>query len=321
MNAFSKTIIATFFLSITATLAVAQLPASLELPRVSPFETRSITIGYTTIGFEYSSVGIKGRDIWGELIPYGQVWRTGANENTVFSVTDDVLINGNPLPAGTYGLHSIPGEESWTLIFSNFSDAWGSYFYDESEDQLRLEVSLEEMNSTYEWMKFSFENYTDTSVDMSLKWAGLKVPFTVEVPREVTFRHITNQFRTLPAFRWQGWFQGANYALDNEYQMGTGLEWANNAVNRERNTQTLTVKARLHAKTGEEKAAIQSAEELISEFPDEWRAYYGAALTHQDLEDMDNAIELIEQAIELAPDNVTSQLATVLQRMRNQRGD
>ncbi len=244
MNAFSRTILVALFLSFTSSLAMAQLPVSLELPRVSPFETRSITIGYTTIGFEYSSVGKKGREIWGGLIPYGQVWRIGANENTVFSVTDDVLINGNPLPAGTYGLHSIPGEESWTLIFSNFSEAWGSYFYDESEDQLRVEVIPEEMNSTYEWMKFSFENYTDTSVDMSMKWA------------------------------------------------------------------------RLHAKTGDNEAALLMAEELVSEFPDEWRAYYGAALTHQDLEDIDTAIKLMEQAIELAPDNISNQLNSVLEGMR-----
>lgn len=316
MNAFSRTILVALFLSFTSSLAMAQLPVSLELPRVSPFETRSITIGYTTIGFEYSSVGKKGREIWGGLIPYDQVWRIGANENTVFSVTDDVLINGNPLPAGTYGLHSIPGEESWTLIFSNFSEAWGSYFYDESEDQLRVEVIPEEMNSTYEWMKFSFENYTDTSVDMSMKWAGLKVPFTVEVPREVTFQHIANQFRTLPAFGWQGWYQGANYTLTNDYQVETGLEWANNAVSRERNTQTLTVKARLHAKTGDNEAALLMAEELVSEFPDEWRAYYGAALTHQDLEDIDTAIKLMEQAIELAPDNISNQLNSVLEGMR-----
>ena len=316
MNTISKVIIGLLFVSFSSSLAIAQLPASLELPRVSPMETRSITIGYTTISFEYSSVGIKGRDIWGALIPYDRVWRTGANENTTFSVTDDVLINGNPLPAGTYGLHTIPGEDSWTLIFSNFSEAWGSYFYDESEDQLRVEVTPEEMNSTYEWMKFSFENYTDTSVDMSLKWAGLKVPFTVEVPREVTFQGIANQFRTLPAFRWQGWFQGAEYTLNNEYRMETGLEWADNAVNQERNTQTLTVKARLLAKTGDKETAEELARELTEEFSDEWRAFYGAALVHKDIEDINRAIDLMEQAIELAPDTIANQLKSALENMK-----
>ncbi|MEQ9266111.1 MAG: DUF2911 domain-containing protein, partial [Balneolaceae bacterium] len=110
--------------------ANAQLPVSLNLPQTSPHEYRSITIGLTDISFEYSSVGIKGREIWGGLIPYGRVWRTGANKNTIFTVSDDVLINGQELKAGSYGFHTIPGEEEWVIIFSNFSEAWGSYFYD-----------------------------------------------------------------------------------------------------------------------------------------------------------------------------------------------
>lgn len=306
-----------FFLISSVGTLQAQLPASLELPRVSPKENRGITIGYTKIGFEYSSVAVRDRQIWGGLVPYGQVWRTGANENTVFSVSDDVLINGERLPVGTYGIHTIPGEDSWTLIFSNFSNAWGSYFYDESEDQLRVEVIPEEMNSTYEWMKFSFENYTDTSVDMSLKWAGLKVPFTVTIPKEITFSHIEDQFRTLPAFSWQGFFQGAQYTLNNEYEMEKGLQWIERAIAQERSPQTLSVKGRLLAKTGAIKQAEELAEMVVSDFEDEWQAFTAAAEIHRETGNHDKAVDLYVKAESMAPDQVKAQIRQAIEALRN----
>ncbi|MCG8374702.1 MAG: DUF2911 domain-containing protein [Balneolales bacterium] len=255
--------------------ALAQLPVSLTLPAVSPFEERSITIGFTNIHFEYSSVGIRDREIWGGLVPYGEVWRTGANKNTIFTVTDDVLVNGNELEAGSYGFHTIPGEEEWIIIFSHFSEAWGSYFYDESEDALRITVPVEEMESKYEWMKFSFSNYTATSVDIALKWAHRSVPFTVEIPMEVTFAHIKNQFKTLPAFGWQGWYQGANYTLANNYELEQGLEWAEQAVRRERNVQTLGVLGKLQAKNEQPEQALETANEL-AKWEENWRAHFSA---------------------------------------------
>lgn len=297
--------------------AKAQLPVSLELPRVSPLETRSITIGFTEIGFEYSSVAVRDREIWGGLVPYGEIWRTGANKNTVFMVSDDVLINGEALPAGEYGFHTIPGEDSWTLIFSNFSDAWGSFFYDESEDALRVEVTPEEMNSTYEWMKFSFGNYTDTSVDMSLKWAGLKVPFTVTVPREVTFAHIEKQFRTLPAFSWQGWFQGAQYTLNNEYEMQTGLEWIDRAIEQERSPQTLSVKGRLLVKSGDTDGALELAGQITTEFEEDWRAYAAAANVYSEAGDTDAALDALQSALDIAPDQVKPRIQQAIDSLAN----
>jgi hypothetical protein len=292
----------------TSTEALAQLPVSLTLPQASPKETRSITIGFTTISFEYNSVGIKEREIWGGLVPYGEVWRTGANKNTLFTVTDDVLINGQKLKAGSYGMHTIPGEDEWVIIFSNFNEAWGSYFYDESEDALRIKVTPEEMESKYEWMKFSFSDYTSTSVDISLKWAYLKVPFKVEIPMETTFAHIENQFRTLPAFSWQGWAQGANYTLDNEYRMDKGLEWAKQALRRERNLQTVGLLGKLQVINGEEEEGIKNAEALISEFGDTWRGYYSAAEIYESARDMKKAEEAYKKAKELAKDDRTKQV-------------
>ncbi len=300
-----------FLLTVVSEAALAQLPVSVEYPRASPKETRSITIGYTTISFEYSSVGIKGREIWGELVPYGRVWRTGANENTLFTVTDDVLVNGEKLKAGTYGLHTIPGEEEWILIFSNFSEAWGSYFYDESEDALRITVSSEEMDSKYEWMKFSFSNYTSTSVDISLKWAHLKVPFKVEIPMETTFANLAKQFRTLPAFGWQGWVQGATYLQNNDYKLDVALDWANRGLQRERNVQTAGLHAKLLVLNGKKEEGLKAASEMTKEWADDWRSYYSAAEIYEVAEDVKQAKKAYKKAIDIAGNDRTK---AVLQR-------
>ena len=294
-----------------STAVLAQLPVSLTLPQASPKETRSITIGFTTMSFEYNSVGIKGREIWGGLVPYGEVWRTGANKNTLFTVTDDVLINGQKLKAGSYGMHTIPGEEEWVIIFSNFSEAWGSYFYDENEDALRIKVTPEEMDSKYEWMKFSFSDYTNTSVDISLKWAHLKVPFKVEIPMETTFAHTENQFRTLPAFSWQGWVQGATYLQNNDYKLDVALQWAARALQIDRSVQTLGLHAKLLVLNDQKEKGLEQAAEMRKEWSSDWRAHYSAAEVYEEAEELKKAEEAYKQAKELASDDRTKE---VLQR-------
>lgn len=286
----------------------AQLPVSLTLPQVSPLEDRSITIGLTEISFEYSSVGIKDREIWGGLIPYGEVWRTGANKNTVFTVSDDVLINGQALAAGSYGFHTIPGEEEWVIIFSNNSEAWGSYFYDESEDALRISVPVSEMDSRYEWMKFSFSNYTATSVDVSLKWAYRSVPFTVEVPMEVTFSNIEKQFTTRPAFTWQGWVQGAAYTINNNYRIDKGLEWAERAIGMERSVQTLGTAAKLYILNDQTDKGYELASEMTDTWGENWQSHYSAAEVYEAAEDIEMATKAYEMAISLVPDERSKQV-------------
>ena len=305
-----RTIISSIFLIMcfVSTAVLAQLPVSLTLPQASPKETRSITIGFTTISFEYNSVGIKGREIWGSLVPYGEVWRTGANKNTLFTISDDVLINGQKLKAGSYGMHTIPGEEEWVIIFSNFSEAWGSYFYNESEDALRITVTPEEMDSKYEWMKFSFSGYTATSVDISLKWAHLKVPFKVEIPMETTFAHIENQFRTLPAFGWQGWVQGATYLQNNDYKLDVALEWAARALQIDRSVQTLGLHAKLLVINGKKEEGMKEASDMRQEWKADWRSHYSAAEVYEQAEDLNKAKEAYKKAKDLATDERTKQV-------------
>jgi hypothetical protein len=148
----------------------------------------SQTLGENTrVEISCSRPGVKGRTIWDELVPLGQVWRTGANENTTISFSGDVMVEGQKLAAGTYGLHTIPGENEWTIIFSNKSNAWGSFDYNPDEDALRKTVKPRASEIHTEWMSFSFLNLTPgekkvvQSGETVLSWGKLAVPFTVAV--------------------------------------------------------------------------------------------------------------------------------------------
>lgn len=189
--------------------ASAQNP-QVRLPRPSQKASVMQTIGVTDLIITYSRPAVKGRKIWGEapaaaiaannavgastlddqtkrvkdapIVPYGHVWRTGANEATTFAVTDDVLINGQKLAAGTYSLHTIPGKDEWTIIFNSVWDQWGSFNYDETKDALRIKVKPEMVADTQEWLSFEIPSVTPNTARISLRWERLRVPFTVEVP-------------------------------------------------------------------------------------------------------------------------------------------
>ncbi len=149
----------------------------------------------TDITIVYSRPGVKGRKIWGGLVPYGLApgnkysdgkpfpWRAGANKNTTIEFSKDVLVEGNKLPAGKYGIHIIPSEKDWIIIFSKNNSAWGSYSYNQEEDALRITVTPAEALHQ-EWMMFGFDNLAGTSATAFLRWEKLKVPFKIELPKE-----------------------------------------------------------------------------------------------------------------------------------------
>jgi hypothetical protein len=148
----------------------------------------------TDITIEYSRPGVKGRKIWGELVPYGLApgnrysdnkpypWRAGANENTTIEFNKDILIEGNTLPAGKYGIHMIPSEKDWIIIFSKNNSAWGSFKYNQEEDALRITVTPVKAPHQ-EWMVFGFDDLAGTSATAYLHWEELKVPFKIELPK------------------------------------------------------------------------------------------------------------------------------------------
>jgi hypothetical protein len=165
------------------------------------------TIGVTDITITYSRPAMKGRTIFGDapatmesrakgeatldnqndrkpgepIVPYNHVWRAGANEATMFQVTDDVLINGQPLKAGTYSLHTVPGKDEWTIIFNNDAGQWGSFTYDEKKDALRVKTKPQTVSDNQELLAFDFGPVTDNSATVNIRWEKVRVPFTVEV--------------------------------------------------------------------------------------------------------------------------------------------
>ncbi len=159
------------------TEAVAQERGN-EQPRSSPNATVSQTIGTTVVTITYGRPGVKGRDVFGGLEAYGEVWRTGANESTAITFSDDVTIEGETLPAGTYSLYTIPGQEEWTIIF-NAKLSWGTE-YDVAEDVLRVTTTPEEA-SMREWFMIYFRNLSNESAECVLHWDTVRVPFTIEV--------------------------------------------------------------------------------------------------------------------------------------------
>ena len=172
--------------------AWAQQPKQAPKPQPSPKASVMQRIGADTdIIVNYNRPGIKGRKIWGDLVPYGMApannyaknphpWRGGANETTTIEFSKPVKIKGNPLPAGKYGLHFIPTEKDWTIIFSKNSTGWGSFAYNQAEDALRVTVTPVKAPFK-EWLEYGFENLSDTGVVCYLQWEELKVPFEISI--------------------------------------------------------------------------------------------------------------------------------------------
>ncbi|MDH3269590.1 MAG: DUF2911 domain-containing protein [Ignavibacteria bacterium] len=153
-----------------------------EEVRISPKAEAKQTVGFTEVTIDYSRPGVKGRTIWGGLVPYNAVWRAGANEATKITFSTDVKINGKKLKAGSYGFFTIPTKDKWTIIFNKVADQWGAFEYNDVEDALRVEVTPEKENNCWqEWLAYTFTKTSDNTSVVRLEWEKLKVPFTVEV--------------------------------------------------------------------------------------------------------------------------------------------
>ena len=223
-----------------------------NLPRVSPAASVTQRIGITDITISYHRPGVKDREIWGKLVPYnGRIpWRAGANDNTTISFTHDVTIEGQPVPAGTYGVHINPTEGEWTISFSKNHTSWGSFFYKPEEDAANVTVTPQEAEHA-EWLNYGFQDLTDHSAVAYLRWEKLKVPFKIEVDvHEIVLGSIRNELRTIPAFGWGGWFDAARYCLRNDILTEEAMGWIDESITREKNFRNLQVKSQLLAKGG-----------------------------------------------------------------------
>ncbi len=236
--------------------AMAQAPL-LSLPEPSPSASVAQRVGLTDITIAYHRPAVGKRKIWGELVPYGEVWRAGANQNTTISFSSPVTIGGKKLPAGTYGLHMLPTEKTWSVILSTVATAWGSFSYDEKEDAVRLTVTPTTADSE-ESLEYRFENPTENSVTVVLRWEKLQVAFPITVDtKAVTLESLKGQLRGLGRFFWQDWNQAAAWLLRNDYDLDQGLAWVDRSIAIQSTFQNLRTKAGFLDKKGDTKAAAE----------------------------------------------------------------
>ncbi|MEP0773387.1 MAG: DUF2911 domain-containing protein [Acidobacteriota bacterium] len=246
-----------------ALAATGPAVASFVPPRVSPQASVSQTVGTTQITIAYSRPSVKGRAIWGELVPYDQVWRTGANEATTFTVTDDVTVNGSPLPAGTYSLATIPGKAEWTVIFNKDRELWGMYQYKPENDALRIKVKPAEAPFT-ETLEFTFPTITDDSATVVMRWEKLAIPFTVKVDVvATTLARARAAVAAAPADDWRTPMTAANWLLSTELPKGEAMKWLDRSIAIQETSQNLGAKARALAAGGDTAQAIALARRAI----------------------------------------------------------
>ena len=244
-------------LALGAGSALGQAPP-LNLPQPSPAASISQTVGLTDITITYHRPAVNKRKVWGELVPYDQVWRAGANENTTITFSTPATMGGKTLPAGTYGLHTMPGEKDWSVMLSSVSTAWGSFSYDEKEDVVRFTVTPKTVPDFEERLEYRFEDPTDDSVNVVLQWEKLQLSFPVKVDtKAVTLASLKAQLRGLPRFSWQGWNQAAQWCLRNDVDLDQGLEWADRSIGVAATFPNLRTKAAILEKKGDTKTAAE----------------------------------------------------------------
>ena len=236
---------------------------ALRLPAASPKASLMQTVGVTDITIDYSRPGVKGRTIWGGLVPYDTIWRTGANAATTIEFSDEVLINGEKLAKGKYALFTIPGRDQWTVVFNKQGEQWGAFNHDAAQDALRVTVKPERADFR-EWMGFEIADMTTDTAKVVMRWENVAVPFTVDtqsIQRSLTAaeRAITQASNQ----RWQTPYRAADFAFTNN-RMAEAEKWLDMALKENENTATLWLKARMLAKQGKRADAVRAADAAIA---------------------------------------------------------
>ncbi|MEZ5041872.1 MAG: DUF2911 domain-containing protein [Saprospiraceae bacterium] len=249
-------------LMLTALLWAFMVNGQINMPAASPtFEIKG-TVGLAEVKVVYSRPSARERKVAGNLIPYGEVWRTGANASTKISFSEAVKLNGHPLPAGDYALYSIFTEETATIILSKNLSWWGALGYDEAEDALRFEVPVKHPSSHYETFTISFSDFTPHSANLNLKWEHTKAMFTIEsevdskVMADIKAQVIDNTPSNPGVY-----YQAASYYYDTERDAKMALEWINKAIEGSEKEQywAFHLQAKLLARVGKKKEAIAAA--------------------------------------------------------------
>jgi tetratricopeptide (TPR) repeat protein len=239
-----KPILSLFLIVTSCTVSFAQIPLTTAPSGGNKKASVTERIGLTDVTIHYDRPAVKGREgkIWGELVHAGFInqgfgnsnaapWRAGANENTVVEFSTPVKIEGQILPAGKYGFFIAYDPNEPTLIFSKNSGSWGSYYYDEKEDALRVKVKPQALDKSVEWLKYEFMNETENSATIGLQWEKLMIPFKVEVDYiNAQLESFRNELRTEKGFMWESWNQAASWCLQRNVNLDQALVWADTAT-------------------------------------------------------------------------------------------
>src|SRR5580698_7530081 len=322
----------------------------LDLPLQSQHAVILQRIGLTDITVNYHRPLVNNRQIWGKVVPYGAVWRAGANENTTVTFTDPVTIEGQPLDKGTYGLHMIPTENQWTVIFSKMSTAWGSFSYKQDEDALRVTVKPQTAEF-HDALTYDFDDLKPDSTVVTLRWEKVAVPFKVAVKvDDIVEASINRQIRGLNQYFWESWDEAANYYLANKINLDEALKDEDQSIRVEERFDNLHAKSQILEAMGRkddaatflnkalEKASAQQLyfygrqlqgqkkqEEAFAifrsnakKYPDFWISHVGLARVYSGQGDFDKAVKEMQTALTGVPDDANrSNLQNYVRRLQS----
>jgi hypothetical protein len=343
----SRILAAVLGLLFVASLCQAQ-SAVLNIPRQSQHSVLTQRIGITDITINYHRPLVNGRKIWGDLVPYGQVWRAGANENTTIAFSDPVTIEGQPLDKGVYGLHMIPGENEWTVIFSRNSTSWGSFTYKQEEDALRVTVKPQPADM-HNALTYDFDKLTPTSAVVELEWEKVAVPFKVDVDvNKIVEANLHQQLRGLPQYTWEGWDDAANYLLAQKTDLDEALKYEDQSIQVEKRFDNLLTKSNILDAMGKKDEADTTRKQALAmanplqlhiyarqlqgqkhqdeafaifrenarKHPDEWFVHTGMARVYCGQGNFNDAVKEMKLALAAAPDGQKTYVEGLVKRLQ-----
>ena len=251
---------ATLLLIFTALTSQGQ---NITTPRIpSPAASVSQTIGISTVTVDYSRPSVKGRQVWGALVPYGwnkqafgagndAPWRAGANENTVIKLSHPATIEGHMVPPGEYGLFFVINQDNTgEVILSKDSKSWGSFWYDPQRDEMRAKIALRSIPNT-ELLTYDFQDVTKNSAELVLNWEKMQLPVKIEFAvDEIVMANAMEELKGPTGFNWEGYSSAANYALRNKVDYDKALVWIGQAIAINSNFTDLSIKSGLLKETG-----------------------------------------------------------------------
>lgn len=277
----------------------------ITVPRTpSPAATLTQTIGISTVTINYSRPKVNNREIWGKLVPYGwnvqsfgtgnsAPWRAGANENTVITFSHPAKIEGQLVPAGSYGLFFVINEDnSGEVILSKDYQSWGSFFYDAKQDQVKSKIQLRNLPYVVEALTYDFTNLTKTTAELVLNWEKKQFPVKIEFAvDEIVMANAANELKSTVGFTPQGFVSAANYALQNNVNLEQGMKWIDQALAQNRNFPTLNIKAGFLRKSGKTAEAEKLLADAMAVATEAELNVYGYQLLGQG--QTDKAIEIL----------------------------